>query len=138
MHLSKKRMMQDRCLYEYAIIRLVPLVEREEFINIGAILLCSKTGFLNLKYQLDASLIRALNKDIDISLIKSYLDAWKLVCEGKEEGGKIGSLDLKVRFRWLTANRSTIIQSSAVHPGFTKDPESQLDTLFEKFVLKDK
>ena len=127
--------MQDKNLYEYAIIRLVPLVERGEFINIGVILMAKAKDFLGMKYQLDAKKISALAKDIDIEMIKTYLNAWELVCDGHENGGKIGSLEIQVRFRWLTANRSTIIQSSPVHPGFCNDPEQELDRLMQKFVL---
>lgn len=127
--------MQDRNLYEYAIIRLVPLVERGEFINIGVILMAKKKDFLGMKFHLDETRIHALCNAIDIDMVREYLNAWELVCEGKEGGGKIGSLEIQVRFRWLTANRSTIIQSSPVHPGFCNDPEQELDRLMNKFVL---
>ena len=127
--------MQDKKLYEYAIIRLVPKVERGECINIGVILLSKSCNFLALKYNLDEDRLKAFSQDVDIELVKEYLDAWEKVCKGGSEGGKIGSLEIRVRFRWLTANRSTIIQSSPVHPGFCKDPENELNRLFEKFVL---
>lgn len=127
--------MQDKNLYEYAIIRLVPLVERGEFINIGVILMAKEKDFLGLKYALDPKKISVLAKDIDLEMLKEYLNAWELVCHGHENGGKIGSLEIQVRFRWLTANRSTIIQNSPVHPGFCDDPEQELDRLMSKFVL---
>ena len=71
----------------------------------------------------------AFSSEIDLEMVREYLDGWLKVCSGEEKGGKIGSLDLRVRFRWLTANRSTIIQSSPVHPGFSDDPEQELDRL---------
>jgi len=127
--------MPNRDLYEYAIIRFVPKVEREEFVNVGVILLSQKSQFLDMKYHLDAKRLLALFPEIDIPFIKEYLDAWLLVCAGQPDGGKIGTLEIKVRFRWLTANRSTIIQSSPVHPGQTNDPNVELAKLFSKFVL---
>jgi hypothetical protein len=127
--------MLDRNLYEYAIIRLVPKVERGEFVNIGVILLSKNKDFLGMKYTLDENRLIAFSEDLDIDLVKDYLDAWQEVCAGGAKGGKIGALEIRVRFRWLTANRSTIIQSSPVHPGFCDDPEKELEKLFTKFVL---
>jgi hypothetical protein len=127
--------MQGKQLYEYAIIRLVPKVERGEFINIGVILMSKKANYLSMKYTLDEERIKVFSNDIDIPLIKAYLYGWELVCQGGKEGGKIGSLEIRVRFRWLTANRSTIIQSSPVHPGFCDDLDNELGKLFIKFVV---
>jgi len=110
--------MQNKQIYEYAIIRIVPKVERGEFMNIGVIVLSKKMKYLDMKYHIDENKLTAFSKDIDIAMIQEYIDGWKLVCEGKKEGGKIGALETHVRFRWLTANRSTIIQSSPVHSGF--------------------
>ena len=127
--------MPDKNLYEYAIIRLVPKVERGEFLNIGVILLSKGNDFLGMKYSIDENRLQAFSDEINIDLVRDYLQAWEKVCVGGSKGGKIGSLEIRVRFRWLTANRSTIIQSSPVHPGFCIDPESQLEKLFTKFVL---
>ena len=127
--------MQNKELYEYAIIRIVPKVERGEFINVGVILLCKKLDFLDLKCKIDEERLCSFSEEIDIPLIKKYLSAWKMICKGGPEGGQIGAMETHVRFRWLTANRSTIIQSSAVHPGFTDDVERELERLFVKFVL---
>lgn len=127
--------MPDKNLYEYAIIRLVPKVERGEFINIGVILLSKGCHFLNMKYALDEGRLKAFSEDIDIDLVREYLEAWEKVCAGGPNGGRIGELEIQVRFRWLTANRSTIIQSSPVHPGFCDDPENTLNELMQKFVL---
>ncbi len=127
--------MQDRIKFEYAIIRLVPKVERGEFFNIGAIVYSKQKKFLGVKYHIDNSKIEAFCKAVDVDLINKYLEAWKLVCEGKSAGGRIGALELPDRFHWLTASRSTIIQSSEVHSGLCKDPEQTLEEIFEKFVL---
>ena len=126
--------MHDKLLYEYSIIRLVPKVERGEFVNIGVILLVKEKNFLEMKYTLDENRLMAFSDCIDIDLVRSYLDAWELICAGDEKGGKIGSLEIHVRFRWLTANRSTIIQSAPVHPGFCDDPNEELEKLMSRFV----
>ncbi len=127
--------MQDKILYEYAIVRLVPKVERGEFLNIGVILIAKSKDYLGLKFHLDEDRICAFSKEVDIDMVREYLKGWELVCDGNEAGGKIGSLEIRVRFRWLTANRSTIIQSSPVHPGFCTDPSEELAKLMTKFVL---
>ncbi len=126
--------MSSKILYEYAIIRLVPRVEREEFINVGVILYARKPRFLSMKTHLDPSKINALTTEIDIPMIADYLEGWEAICKGAPSGGKIGEQEIHVRFRWLTANRSTIIQSSAVHPGYCDDVERKLDDLYERFV----
>lgn len=127
--------MQDRVTYEFAIIRLVPKVEREEFINVGAIVFSKRKKFLSMKFTIDRTRIKAFASEIDAEAIEAYLKAWELVCEGETKGGAIGKLDLPSRFRWLTASRSTIIQSSKPHPGLCFDPQKELDILFEKHVL---
>ena len=127
--------MQDRAIYEFAILRLVPKVEREEFINVGVILFCRNHKFLKMKYHLDTKKIRAINSELDIDLIKSHLDSWSRICKGGNEAGTIGELEPHVRFRWITAPKSTIIQCSKVHPGKCDDPQRVLDSLFEQNVL---
>jgi hypothetical protein len=127
--------MPDKVPYEYAVIRIVPKVEREEFINIGVILMSKKKRFLGIKYQLDEKRIKAFSPEIDMALIASYLKAWDKICAGGKEGGAIGELEMHVRFRWLTAARSTIIQSSILHPGLSDDPALVLEKLFERYVL---
>jgi hypothetical protein len=127
--------MPDKATYEYAVIRIVPKVEREEFINIGVILMSKKKRFLGIKYQLDEKRIKAFSPEIDMALIASYLKAWDNICAGSKAGGAIGELEMHVRFRWLTAARSTIIQSSTIHPGISDDPVAVLEKLFERYVL---
>lgn len=128
--------MQDKHVYEYAVIRFVPKVEREEFINVGVILFSKPLKFLDLKYTILEKRINAFDVDLQISEIEAYLNTWKLICDGGDNSGVIGEQDLPNRFRWLTATRSTLIQSSKVHPGICiEEPEEILNRLFEKYVL---
>ena len=127
--------MPDKDIYEFAIIRYVPKVEREEFLNIGAIVLCKRKNYLEMKFNVDEKRLSAFSKEPDLDLINEYLNAWKAVCRGGVEGGKIGALETHVRFRWLTANRSTIIQSSNVHHGLYFNPEKTLDSINNQYVL---
>ena len=124
----------DNHLFEYAVIRVVPRVEREEFMNIGVILYCSGQKFLNTLFALDEKRLQALYSDIDITELEEHLNAFKRICDGVKEGGPIASLDPASRFRWLTATRSTVIQTSKVHPGFCIDPDKTLKKLFTELV----
>lgn len=121
-------------LFEYAIIRVVPRVEREEFINTGVILYCAGQKFLKTYFILNEHRLLALCNDLDLFELDEYLDAFKRISEGVKEGGPIAALDPASRFRWLTATRSTIIQTSKVHPGFCSDPDETLKRLFEQLV----
>jgi len=127
--------MQNKHSYEYAVIRVVPKVEREEFINIGVIMFCKRKKYLGIKYTIDEKRLQSFSPTIDIQLIEEYLKAWENVCKGGRVGGRIGEEEKSFRFRWLTANRSTIIQSSSVHPGLCAQPEQVLEELFELYVL---
>lgn len=121
--------------YEYAVIRLVPRVEREEFINIGVLLFSRRKRFLQVKYHLNTARIGAFSALVDIDFIKKYLTAWEAICQGSPQGGRIGELEPAARFRWLAADRSTIIQTSKIHPGLCSEPEQVLERLFERCVL---
>ena len=101
--------MQDRVTFEYAIIRVVPKVEREEFFNVGVILFSKRKKFLDVKFQIDSKKLEAFSNEIDIELLTNYLNAWDAVCKGDPSGGTIGKLELSDRFRWLAASSSTII-----------------------------
>ncbi|MEL6720519.1 MAG: DUF3037 domain-containing protein [Bacteroidota bacterium] len=127
--------MQNKAPYEYAVIRLVPKVEREEFINIGVLLFSKRKKYLGIKLNLDEERILAFSKEVDLPTIQNYLNAWTSICEGTPKGGRIGSLDLASRFRWLTASKSTIIQCSPVHIGLCEKPEMVLERIFERRVL---
>ena len=127
--------MQNKHTFEYAIIRLVPKVEREEFFNIGVLLFSKWKKFLGIQYHIDAQKLAAFAPEIEIANLNAYLDAWKLISDGNAAGGKIGALEISDRFRWLAACRSTIIQSSKTHPGLCENPEAELRDIFEKYVL---
>jgi hypothetical protein len=127
--------MQDRCTFEYAIIRVVPKVEREEFFNVGVILFSKRKKFLDIKYVVHPNKLKAFSSEIELEVLQMYLEAWQLICDGEPFGGEIGTLELSDRFRWLTACRSTIIQSSKTHPGLSSDPKEALEDIFKKYVL---
>ena len=127
--------MQDKVTFEYAIIRLVPKVEREEFFNIGVILFSKRKKFLDIKFEINSNKLKAFASEIELERLNNYLNAWKLICDGTAAGGKIGELEISDRFRWLVACRSTIIQSSKTHPGLCESPEKELQDIFEKYVL---
>lgn len=127
--------MPEKHIYEYAFIRFVPKVEREEFMNVGVILFCKRRKYLEVKYHINEKRIQAFTEDIDMEELKAYLNTWDLIAKGIKAGGPIAELEPASRFRWLTATRSTIIQSSKPHPGRTEDPGAVLNRLFENYVL---
>lgn len=120
--------------YDYAVIRVVPRIEREEFINAGVILSCQKLGFLGARIALDEARLLALAPDVDLELVRRHLAAIPAICAGHAEAGPIGALPARGRFHWLTARRSSIIQTSPVHTGRCGDPEATLDRLLTKLV----
>jgi hypothetical protein len=127
--------MQQKHLFEYAVIRVVPRVEREEFLNIGVILYCAKQKFLQTKYQLDTARLQAFYTGLDVAELKEHLCSFERICQGDKEAGPIGKLDIASRFRWLTATRSTVLQTSKVHPGMSEDALITLNRLFDQLVL---
>lgn len=127
--------MQGNHLFEYAVIRVVPRVEREEFLNTGVILYCQPKNFLQMVFSLDEKRLKDFCEKMDMEELKEHLGAYDNICKGKAEGGPISKLDMPSRFRWLTAKRSTVIQSSAVHPGFCDDPGEMLQRLYSQLVL---
>src|SRR5882762_4673563 len=104
--------MQENQLFEYAVIRVVPKVEREEFFNVGVILYCAQQNFLQTLYLVDANRLPAFCNKMDIEELREHLNAFEKVCVGDPGGGPIGKLPIAERFRWLTATRSTIVQTS--------------------------
>lgn len=126
--------MQEYHLFEYAVIRVVPRVEREEFLNVGIILYCPKQGFLQSRFSLDIERLRAFAGNLDISELEEYLGALDRICIGGTKAGPIGKLPIASRFRWLTATRSTVVQTSKVHPGFCKDAAETLEKLYQNLV----
>jgi hypothetical protein len=128
-------MMQGQHLFEYAVIRLVPQVEREEFLNIGVVLFCKGQKFLKVQYLLNKERVMAFSDKLDIPEIESYLCAFERICNGSKDSGAIGMLPVAERFRWLTATRSTVVQCSKVHPGLCDSPVEMLERLFTQMVL---
>lgn len=126
--------MQGYHLFEYATIRLIPKVERGEFVNIGSILYCSGERFLQCIFHWDEPRILALFPEVDLELVKEYSKSFELICEGCPEGGDIATMAMAERFRWLTATRSTIIQASPVHTGYTQDALTTLDKMHTDLV----
>lgn len=127
--------MQGKNLFDYAVIRVVPRVEREEFLNVGVIVYCKAEQFLEMKYVLDKPRLLSVFPELDMELISDNLHAMEQICQGVKAGGAIAELDKASRFRWLTATRSTIIQHSKVHPGYTGNAAKTLEKLFEEQVL---
>lgn len=128
--------MQEHNNFEYAIIRVVPQVEREEFINVGVILYCRQQRFLEMKFTLDEERLLSLNPKANVEEIRLHLQAYEKITKGDVEAGPIAALDMASRFRWLTAKRSTVVQSSNVHPGLCKESHSTLHHLHEQLVAQ--
>ena len=126
--------MQGKHLFEYAVIRVMPRVEREEFLNVGVILYCKDLKFLQATFALDEQRLQAFSSTLDIAEVKEYLCSIERICNGAKDGGPIAELDMASRFRWLTAQRSTIVQTSKVHPGFCTDAQESLLRLQEQLV----
>jgi Protein of unknown function (DUF3037) len=120
--------------FDYAIVRVVPRVERGEFVNAGVILFSRTARFLDARVELDAARLAALDSSIDCDVVQSYLDAIPRICAGGPDAGPIGLLSQSERFHWLVAPRSTIIQTSPVHSGVHADLAAALTHLFEKLV----
>jgi hypothetical protein len=120
--------------YDYAIIRVVPRVERGELINVGVILSCPGVDFLEARIELDPSRLLALDPSLDVEATRANLATIPAVCRGGAEAGAIGQLPQRSRFHWLVSPRSTIIQFSAVHTGRTGDPEAALERLLDTMV----
>jgi hypothetical protein len=126
--------MSENCTFDYAVIRLVPRVEREEFFNVGVILSCPAFKFLECRIELSDEKLRALAPESDAAAIREYLDIIPKICAGSEVAGTVGEMTQRERFYWLTAQRSTIIQMSPVHTGLTESPQETLEHLFKKIV----
>ena len=126
--------MPERYAFDYAVVRVVPRVERGEFVNAGVILFCSTRAFLGSRIELDRQRLQLLAPDVDLAVVESYLEVIPKICEGGGEAGSIGALPQRARFHWLVAPRSTVIQTSQVHAGVAEDPQAALDGLFVKLV----
>lgn len=128
--------MQEQQLYEYAVIRVVPRVEREEFVNAGIILFCKKTKHVDCRIALATEKLKCFNPDTDLDFIMENLRAFERIALGDRiSTSPIAQMDAPSRFRWLTATRSTVIQCSKVHPGITADLSHTISRLLEEMVL---
>lgn len=122
-------------VYDYAIVRVVPRVEREEFINAGVILSCQRSGFLQAAMALDEARLLALDPAADIDTVRRHLAAIVSICAGDAAYGPIAQLPYRARFHWLTARRSAVIQTSPVHTGRCTDPAAALAHVMQRMVL---
>lgn len=127
--------MQGQHLFEYAVIRVMPRVDREEFLNVGIVLYCASRKFLQVRYDESLGRLHALVSTDGINEVAASLQSFQRICKGGKEGGTIGALPIAERFRWLTATRSTVVQTSKVHPGFCDDPAVTLDKIYEQMVM---
>ena len=127
--------MQERHLYEYAVIRFVPKVEREEFINMGIVLFSKQAKYLKSLYTIDENKLKLFSSELDMNCLKEGLQVFDKICMGNKEGGAIANMDIPDRFRWLTAVRSSCIQVSRKHKGFSTDLDKTLERLFKELVL---
>ena len=127
--------MQDKHLYEYAVIRVVPRVEREEFINAGIILFCKRQKFIKMLYTIDEAKLAILDTELDTEQLRKNLESFEKIAHGSKDGGPIAQMETPERFRWLTAVRSSVIQTSRPHPGFCNHPEEKANQLFNDLVL---
>lgn len=128
--------MRDCHAYDYAVIRVVPQVDREEFINVGVILSCPARRFLGTRIAVDVPRLRAFAPRLDEDVVRAHLDAFEAICTGGPDAGPIGLLGARQRFYWLVAPRSTVIQTSPVHTGLCRDPQETLDRLLQQYVIQ--
>jgi hypothetical protein len=124
----------DQFGYDYAVIRVVPKVEREEFINAGVIVSCPELSFLDARIKLNEARLLALDPSVDLELVRTHLASIPKICQGGEDAGPIGQLPQRQRFQWLVAPRSTVIQTSPVHTGRCSDPTLALKRLLAAMV----
>ncbi|MDY7226109.1 DUF3037 domain-containing protein [Hyalangium rubrum] len=126
--------MPARNTFDYAIVRVVPRVERGEFINAGIILFCLTQRFLSAKVELDEKRLVALAPEVDVAVVRGHLEAIPRICAGGKAAGPIGQLPVKERWHWLVAPRSTILQTSPVHSGLCEEPARALEQLMDQMV----
>ena len=127
--------MSERRAFDYAIVQVVPRVDRDERINAGVILFCPAAAFLGCRIALDQARLRALAPAVDLTAVAAQLDAIRAVCAGDPDAGPIARLSPSERYHWLTTPRSTIVQPSVAHAGLCDDPARALDRLFSSAVV---
>jgi Protein of unknown function (DUF3037) len=127
--------MQEQHLYEYAVIRVLPAVEREEFLNVGIVLFCKRAKYIKVLYTLNTARFAAFTGELDLEQVQKNLDAFEKIAMGAKNCGPIAELDVPSRFRWLTAIRSSAIQTSRPHPGLCTNLDDTAQRLFTEMVL---
>src|SRR5688500_14776954 len=127
--------MQENHLFEYAVIRVVPRVEREEFLNVGVILYSRQQNFLQALFKPDELKLKTFSDKLDIEEVKEHLIYLELICDGTADSGHIGQLDMAYRFSWMTETRSNVEQTSKVHHGFCNNAAEAIQKLFTQLVL---
>jgi hypothetical protein len=121
--------------FDYALVRVVPRVERQEFINAGVIAFCLEKRYLAARIHLDEARLKALWPEVDVDLVREHLSAIERICAGDRSAGPIAGLSQRERFHWLVAARSTMIQTSPAHSGLCEDTDDLLDRLVGQFLL---
>lgn len=124
----------SRATYDYAVIRVVPRVDREEFVNVGVIVSCQGDAFLDARIEVDETRLLVLDPTLDLDAIRAHLATIPAICAGGEAAGALGKLSRRERFDWLTAPRSTLIQTSAVHTGQCDDAAKVMEHLLQAMV----
>jgi hypothetical protein len=127
---------REHCTYDYAVIRVVPKVDREEFVNVGVIVSCPAENFLEARIELDEDRLMALDPTLDLETIRAHLATIPVISAGGEPAGPLGKASQRERFHWLTAARSTAIQTSPVHTGLCNDPAAVLEHLLNTMVRR--
>ena len=127
--------MQGKHLFEYAVIRVLPKVEREEFINVGIILFSKRAKYIRMMYRLDAERLNAFSTELDLDFLNETLKSFERICNGNKEAGVIAQFDIPERFRWLKAVRCSCIQTSRPHSGFSDNLDQTIEKLFVELVL---
>ena len=127
--------MQEKHLYEYAVIRVVPRVEREEFLNVGIMIFCKRAKFVKMLFAIDEAKMQLFASDLDLEQLQLNLESFQKIAHGAKNGGPIAQFELSERFRWLTALRSSAIQTSRPHSGFSSNLDGTAQRLFEEMVL---
>ena len=126
--------MPELVSFDYAVVRLVPRVDREEFINVGIILYCRAQHLLDARVKLNTARLAALAPQLDATLVQTQIDLIPLICAGGANAGALGDLNQTERFLWLISPRSTTIQVSPAHAGLCEDPKAELDHLFKEMI----
>ena len=126
--------MAARDVFEYALVRVVPRIERGEMINAGVLVYCRAQSFVGARVHLDEARLRCLDAAVDVAAVRAALRGYQEICAGGEEAGQAGGDDPGRRFRWLTAPRSTIVQPGPIHTGLTGDPRGEADRLLDLLV----